>query len=252
MGRTSKEKLDEAAALAASLAPRIGYRFRDPSLLLRALTHSSFAHEGSQAGRGAPAHYEALEFLGDAVLGFLVAEQIFARHPDRSEGEMSRLRASLVSARSLVGHAFDLELGGHLRLGRGERASGGEVKRSILADAFESVLGAIYLDGGIRAARSFVRRRFGAAIRAARPSLPQAGDYKTRLQEIVQADGGPPPGYRLVAEAGPPHQRTFEVEVELQRGGTFRAVGLSKKQAEQAAAEAALRALGADIDRTAD
>ena len=237
-----------SAATVEGLAPKIGYRFRHAELLLRALTHSSFAYETGKTRGPGNAHYESIEFLGDAVLGLLVAEMIFRSFPDYSEGEMSRLRASLVSARSLTEKAEKLDLGRHLRLGRGERASGGPSKHSILADAFEALLGAIYLDGGIRAARAFVRRQFGNAMVQSRPTIAQAGDYKTRLQEIVQAVGGPPPGYAVVSEEGPPHRKRFEVEVRLPGGGAFRAAGWSKKQAEQEAAKSALRSIGVEVD----
>lgn len=236
--------------LDARLAPALGHKFRKPDLLLRALTHPSFAHEESPSDHraAAPNHYESIEFLGDAILGALVAEEIFRLFPERDEGEMSRLRASLVNARALGDKAAALGLGPCIRLGRGERASGGELKRSILADCFESVLGAIYLDAGMRATRAFIRRHLGEEIRAAHPQRPQTGDFKTRLQEIVQANGGPPPVYRLLTEAGPPHQRVFEVVVELPSGRGWTAIGASKKQAEQAAAERAIAGLESPQD----
>ena len=230
-----------AEALSESLASSIGHRFRDPNLLLRALTHPSYAHE--RACWGQSSHYESLEFLGDAVLGFMVAELIYRHFPEHAEGQMSALRASLVSARSLAQRAEALGLGQHLMLGKGERATGGPTKRSILADVFESLLAAIYLDGGARAARAFVRRQFGAAIRESPSAPPQPHDFKTRLQELLQALGHAPPVYRLVAELGPPHRRSFEVEVLLPEGRFFRAAGSSKKQAEQGAAERALHFL---------
>jgi ribonuclease-3 len=182
------------------------------------------------APKGSP---EALELATclDGALGYRF------RDPDLL------LRASLVNARALGELAMRLGLGPCIRLGRGERASGGELKKSILADSVEAVLGAIYLDGGARAARAFVRRHMGREIRAAQPARPQTGDFKTRLQEIVQAQGGPPPVYRLLSEAGPPHQKLFEVAVELPDGQAWLAIGASKKQAEQAAAEQALARL---------
>ena len=234
-----------------SIEIAIGHRFRDPALLQRALTHRSWVYEGNRShGQG---DYEAMEFLGDAVLGYLVAEMIYRIYPEWSEGEMSRLRAALVNERSLGEIAERLAFGEHLRLGRGERESGGGRRRSILADVFEAVLAAVYLDGGIRSARAFVRRQFAETVRQTPDPVPQAGDFKTRLQELVQIGGGQPPLYRPLSEQGPPHQRTFEIEVELRDGRTFRGSGGSKKQAEQCAAEAALRALesaagGIDLD----
>ncbi len=244
--KTTKPISPEARETARRLEGTLGHTFRNSELLLQAVTHPSFAYEGQPDLAPPPdarQHYEAMEFLGDAVLGFLVAEQIYLKDPARSEGEMSRQRAALVNARTLGEKGHALGLGKGMRLGRGERASGGEMKRSILADAFEAVLGAVFLDGGITAARRFVQRHLGDDIRKGRTFPPMSGDHKTRLQEIVQSRGGPPPAYRLVSEAGPPHDRVFEVAVELPDGRTFRATGGSKKQAEQSAAGGALAAL---------
>ena len=241
---------ETAASLARHLDPVIGYRFRNPALLLRSLTHPSWVHEVE--GPRSANHYEALEFLGDAVLGFLTAELIYKTFPDRSEGQMSRLRASLVSARSLAERSAALGLSHSVQLGRGERAGGAGVKKSILADVFESLLGAIYLDGGVRSARAFVRREFGKAVRESMPAHEQAGDFKTRLQEIVQSFALPLPAYRLVREAGPPHERTFDVEVVLPDGRVFAGSGGSKKQAQQAAADRALQAIEGQVLRPAD
>ena len=239
------KKSDSPAARAAKLDGVLGHAFRHPELLEQALTHPSWVHEAE--GPASNRHYEALEFLGDAVLGFLIAELIYRTFPDHSEGQMSRLRASLVSARSLGERTEALGLAPHIRLGRGERAGGAPVKKSILADVFESLLGAIYLDGGIRAARAFVRREFGRTIRESSAVHAQSWDHKTRLQEIVQSFGLPLPQYRLVREEGPPHRRTFEVEVVLPDGRAFSGVGASKKQAQQSAAEKALEAIEGQI-----
>jgi ribonuclease-3 len=220
----------QVSRFAASLERAIGYRFRRPALLKQALTHPSRAHEN--AGE---IHYERLEFLGDAVLGFLLAELVYRRHLDLDEGDMTRLRARLVNARALADLAGELGLGRHLRLGRGERLSGGREKSSVLADALEAVIAAVFLDAGVRAARGLVRRLFRHRV----DLLAATGgtdDAKTILQETLQARGQPRPVYRLACVTGPAHRRRFTVELQLGGKVVSRGQGSSRKEAEQQAA----------------
>lgn len=220
------------------LERRLGYRFRRPELLDQALTHRSWAHEQEDPER----HYERLEFLGDAVLGLITAEELFREHPDQPEGELSKRKSFLVSRDVLARRGEELGLGELLRLGVGEERSGGREKASLLADAVEAVLGAVYLDGGLEAARQVVSRLFAAGL--ARPAAPSL-DAKTRLQETVQGRGWPLPVYRLVDTAGPDHDKRFTVEVRLQGESAGVGHGRSKKIAEQEAAAVALTALDA-------
>ncbi|HEX2164469.1 MAG TPA: ribonuclease III [Thermoanaerobaculia bacterium] len=220
------------------LERRLGYRFRRPELLDQALTHRSWAHEQEDPER----HYERLEFLGDAVLGLITAEELFREHPDLPEGELSKRKSFLVSREVLARRGEELGLGELLRLGVGEERSGGREKASLLADAVEAVLGAVYLDGGIAAARQVVSGLFAAGL--ARPAAPEL-DAKTRLQETVQGRGWPLPVYRLVDTAGPDHDKRFTVEVRLQGEPAGVGRGRSKKIAEQEAAAVALAALDA-------
>lgn len=212
------------------------HRFRKPELLQQALTHRSHANE-----QGRAENYERLEFLGDGVLGALTAEWLCERFPTLPEGELSKLKAALVSEPSLAEHAQRLGLGERLRLGVGEERSGGRKKPSLLADALEALLGALWLDGGVEAARGPVRRLLEASV-AARQDLPQL-DYKTRLQELVQAKGWARPSYRIVEEIGPDHDKTFVVECLIQDEVKGRGEGRSKKAAEQDAAAKGLNAL---------
>lgn len=221
---------------ATPLEERLGYRFRRPELLERALTHRSFANE-----QGLEENYERLEFLGDAVLGMLAAEWLFERHPDLPEGELSKLKSSLVSERTLAAHARRVELGEELRLGVGEERSGGRGKRSLLADSMEAVLGAVWLDGGVGAARPVVRAFLETAT-AARKGR-DVGDHKTQLQEVLQARGWERPTYRVAAEEGPDHDKRFAVECEVRGEVLGRGEGPSKKLAEQRAAARALERL---------
>jgi ribonuclease-3 len=220
---------------ATGLEKRLGHRFRRPDLLAAALTHRSWAHE-----QGSGEHYERLEFLGDAVLGLVAAEWLFARHPELPEGELSKRKGHLVSRPVLARHAQELGLGEELRLGVGEERSGGRRKASLLADVWEAVLGAVYLDGGLEAAEKLVHpvledasmRRSGVAA-----------DAKTRLQELLQARGMPLPAYDLLETAGPDHAKRFTVECRVGGEAYGRGDGRSKKIAEQAAAASALEAL---------
>ena len=218
------------------LEKRIGHRFKRQDLLDLALTHRSFANE-----KGVPEHYERLEFLGDAVLGLVTAEWLYERHPEQPEGELSKLKAQLVSRTSLANWAEQLELGPELKIGVGEDRSGGRAKANLLADSLEALFGAIYLDAGLEAARGAILPMLQDGEEAKAVLL--SSDSKTHLQEVSQALGWSLPDYRLVDSTGPDHSKTFVVEcwLEGQRAGCGE--GPSKKVAEQKAAADALAAL---------
>ena len=212
----------------------LGYSFKDPALLLRCLTHVSSDRQKSQG------HNEVLEFLGDAVLDLAVSDLLMRRNPDKSEGDLSRMRAALVNSSVLAEKATLLKLGAVLRIGKGEERSGGRTKPSILAGAFEALLGGVYHDGGYEAARTVVERYFGADVTA--KTLGQH-DYKTRLQEISQMLFHAPPTYRVVSETGPDHEKFFVTEITVGGKVLGKGEGRSKKQSEQQAAKKALDAL---------
>lgn len=224
----------------ADLERRMGYRFKDRGLLLRALTHRSFVNE--QEGGGL-SHNESLEFLGDAVLGFLVSSRIFRRGPDLKEGELSKIKAFLVSAVNLVHLAERIGLGDHLRLSRGEEKTGGRGKKAILADALESVIGAIYLDGGVDSAAAFVNSLIGDFVEAIDLRHLTYGDFKSGLQERLHDMARPEPVYSVVDEIGPDHRKTFVVQVSVGNLIVAKASGRTKKEAQQAAARIALEGL---------
>ena len=219
-----------------TLEAKLGYTFRDISLLENALTHSSCANES----RGRLQSNERLEFLGDSILGMVVAEHLFRNHPDLPEGELTRTRAALVCEDSLVEVAQELGLGDHLKLGKGEEAGGGRTRPSIRADAVEAVLAAVYLDGGIGSARKIIQK-YILSKEVAGLSAPR--DYKTALQELVQRESGQVLKYRLTGESGPDHNKRFFVEVELNGAAVGSGEGRSKKEAEQMAAKAAIEKL---------
>jgi ribonuclease-3 len=240
----------------AALQTRLGLRFQQPHLLQQALTHSSFAREAGDAGGSAHADNEQMEFLGDAVLGLVAGEELIRRFPAMREGELSKLRAHLVSAPVLTRAATRLRLGGFLRLGRGEEMSGGRRKPALLADALEAVVAALYLEAGLPAARSFLLQHLLDPELRRLDGQPAAGgglpvtDFKSELQEAVQGMGLPAPAYVLVGEEGPAHKRTFTVEARLpglagngRKPRAWRGRGSSKKIAEQGAARRALRYL---------
>lgn len=220
------------------LQAQIGYRFSDAALLDEALTHRSYANEQ----RRRCADNERLEFLGDAILGLVIAEALFAEDPIRPEGELSRLRSELVNAGTLAQLARQIGLGASLKLGRGEGKSGGSAKENILADAFEALLGAIYLDAGLAAVRPIILDLFARAI-VEKTKQRGNSDYKSQLQEYLQSLQQTPPEYLLIETLGPEHDRVFVVEVRIpdQLLGVGR--GRSKKEAEQAAAGDALSTL---------
>lgn len=214
------------------------YSFLDKQLIETALTHSSFANE-----RGPGVQYnERLEFLGDAVLSIVVSDYIFKNLTDMPEGELTRVRATLVCEKSLCDLARAIHLGDYLRLGRGEDLSGGRDRPSILADAFEAVIAAIYLDGGMEAASAFILRNMSSLL-SNRTYTPFV-DYKTRLQEIVQQNPEDQLEYRLAGEEGPDHAKIFTVQVILDNNVFSAGRGRSKKAAEQDAAKEALRLMG--------
>ncbi len=214
----------------------LGHRFRSRELFELAVTHRSFANE-----RGSTAHYERLEFLGDAVLGLIAGEWLYEHRPTLPEGELSRLKSSLVSAAALGTAARSLGLGDILRLGIGEERSGGRSKASLLADSMEAVFGAVYLDGGMKAARTVIVPMIERVMDG--PAEQSISDSKTALQEAAQSRGWALPEYRLVAQEGPDHEKVFTVECWVRGERLGAAQGPSKKVAEQRAAAAALASM---------
>jgi ribonuclease-3 len=224
------------------LQESIGYRFRNADLLVEALTHSSYRQEVSAA----PRDNEQMEFLGDAVLNFLVSVRLAEVFPDYEEGQLSRARARLVAAEHLAKAAARLELGDYLLLGRGEEKSGGRSKAALLVNALEALIAALFRDGGLEAARRFVEEFVLPADLAASADELVTVDYKSALQEFLQAKGFGPAGYRVVEEQGPEHRKTFVVEAAAEadgRSGAARGRGSSKKSAEQEAARGLLEQL---------
>jgi ribonuclease-3 len=227
----------------ADLEARLGYRFRDRGLLEHALTHRSRAHEDVTGG---VVDNESMEFLGDAVLGLVIADALYREHPQLDEGQKSKIKAALVSAGSLARVAERLDLGTHLILGRGEEKTGGRHKAALVADACEALMAALYLDGGLEAARQFILREIWTTMgepTAAGVLTAWTGDYKSALQEALQAAGRGLPDYRLAAEHGPDHRKAFQIEVVVGGEVLATAAGRSKKEAEQEAARLALEYL---------
>lgn len=218
------------------LEKAIGYTFKNKNILLRALSHSSYVNENHSAGGS----NERLEFLGDSVLGLITAENFFLNYTGLPEGELTKLRAATVCEKSLAGFAREIELGKYLLLGKGEIITGGRERPSIQADAFEALIAAIYLDGGMEAAKNFVLKYIDEAIR----KHQSFKDYKTMLQEVVQRNPGEIVEYVLVGETGPDHDKRFEVEVHLNSNVIGKGLGKSKKRAEQEAAREALELMG--------
>ncbi len=216
--------------MAEPLEAVIGYRFRDPSLLKQALSHKSFA---SESGTGV--YNERLEFLGDSVLAAVVAHQLFAEYPQEPEGTLSKKKSLLVSRPSLAAWAEEIGLGAHLYLGVGEETTGGRARQSLLANALEALLGAMYLDGGYDASAAFIRAWCSRKHRGLMET-----DHKSRLQELLQKKHKTPPTYELTSAAGPDHDKTFSVLVRIGARELGRGTGKNKKEAEQAAASDAL------------
>lgn len=222
---------------------RIGYVFNDRKFLERALTHRSWAHERAQSGREAEVrnlHNEAFEFVGDSVLGLIIAELLFEKFPNASEGELTLMKHRLVSATTLLEIAEELRLSEVIRLGRGEERTGGRKKAAILADTLEAVFAAVFFDGGYEAARKTVRQLFSEQIANTSPN--SSLDYKTMLQERLQAAKRAAPIYTVVRTEGPPHRRTFFVEASWDEGNV-EGFGTTIKNAEMMAAKAALESL---------
>jgi ribonuclease-3 len=228
------------------LESAIGYQFRDRAFLRRALTHRSFANEQPDPR---PLHNEALEFLGDAVLEFLISSWLLELHPTHTEGTLSKMRAYAVSAVNLQKHAARLQLGSYLLLNRGEEKTGGRNKMALQVDAYEALIAAIYLDGGIEAAKQFIRREFASTFVEIDPQNLTGTDYKTALQERLQSYGLPTPQYAIVESLGPDHKRVFQVELRVNGYCLATGEGTTIKGAHQAAARAALNNLEKELDR---
>ena len=214
---------------------RFGHPFQDPALLEQALTHRSYLHKQSHTLKS----NERLEFLGDSVLGLIVTEALYRKLPDESEGSLTRMKSHIVSRERLAEEARRLGLGAHLILGTSEDQSGGRKRNSILSDVYEAILGAIFLDGGLDAAKRFVEKGLLKNIERSR-DYRQQQNYKSWLLEHVQVGGGRSPLYRVVSETGPDHVKEFTVEVVVRSSVLGVGKGLSKKRAEQAAAKKAL------------
>ena len=228
-------------AEAATLEARLNYRFRDPALLRRALTHSSLANDVPSSGGSSASNNEQLEFLGDSILGFLVSEALVRRNPHQREGDLSVHKARLVSAAHLYGVARRLDLGSFLELGRSEELSGGRTKKNLLSDALEALIAAIYLDGGMEPAREFVASHvldapFSGDEESDTDIQPAITNFKGALHELARARRLPQPRYTLVMERGPQHSKTFTVEARVGQDWSSQAEGRTKKIAEQRAA----------------
>jgi len=231
------------------LEDQIGYFFRDRNLLRRALTHRSYANEQADPR---PPHNEALEFLGDAVLEFLISAWLLELYPTLTEGTLSKMRAYTVSAVNLQKQAARLRLGNYLLLNRGEEKTGGRNKMALLVDSYEALLAAIYLDRGIEAAKEFVRREFAETLAEIDPQDLTATDYKTALQERLQSVGLPTPQYAIIESLGPDHRRLFRVELRVNGQCFATGEGATIKGAHQAAARAALDIFNAEIEKLKD
>lgn len=236
-----REDLDPVA----SLENRIGYQFRDKCLALRALSHRSLNSEKKLTREEAAQHNEQLEFLGDSVLGLIVSEHLYHSYPEIPEGKLSVLKARIVSAAHLVEASRGIGLGHILVLGKGEELSGGREKKALLADAIEAVLGAVYLDGGLDAARQFVRTHI-LEIASAQEDSPELNNFKALLQEHVQSIGLPQPVYVTVKTEGPEHAKMFTVEVRVGPEWTEQGMGQTKKYAGQMAARLLLERIRAN------
>ncbi len=238
MGEHSEETLPTTSV--CDLENLLGYRFNSQSLLVQALTHRSFVNEHEAE------HFrnnESLEFLGDSVLGFIISSRIFQLYPELTEGELSKIKAYLVSAANLVRLAESIHLGDFIRLSWGEEKTGGRTKRAIMVDAYEAVIGALYLDGGVQAASDFVWRQIGDILEELDLKQLTYGDFKSALQEKLHNLGRPEPIYRVVDEIGPDHRKTFVVQVVILGEVVAESSGRTKKEAQQSAARLALESL---------
>jgi len=225
-----------------TLQRAIEYRFRDRGLLEHAMTHTSRANEDVSGG---VIDNESLEFLGDAVLGFIVADILFHAFPEFNEGQKSKVKAALVSTTALARQAEQLALGDHLLLGRGEEKTGGRRKQALLADGYEALIAAIYLDGGVEQARAFITREFAPLVADVQRTGLIGGDHKSALQEYLQSNDAPLPEYRLAGTVGPDHRKLFQIQVVVRDEVLAEAIAPSKKEAEQEAARLALEKLNA-------
>lgn len=226
-----------------TLQKTIGYQFKNEELLKNALTHSSFAHER----KNPESCNERLEFLGDSVLSVVVADYLYHNYPGTPEGELTRIRAASVCEKALYGFAKSIGLGSALLLSRGEVNTGGRNRPSILADAFEALIAAIYLDGGMAPAKAFILKYVTPALDHQRKGAYK--DFKTLLQEVIQQNPEDRLTYLLVEESGPDHDKSFKYEVHINSNLVGTGVGRSKKEAEQAAAKEALELMGIDYDQ---
>jgi ribonuclease III len=225
------------------LERELGYSFNNTALLLKALTHSSHAHE-----QNTEEDNEQLEFLGDSILGFLVSDFLCRAHPEFTEGQLSKLKGFFVSSANLVKYSERLQLGDYLHLGKGEEKTGGRTKQALLVDAFEAILGAMYMDGGVDPVRRLVAEFFEEQIAEIGETSQQIADYKTALQERLQKRNMGPVEYEITGEAGPDHQKLFTVEIVIGEQSLARGIGLTRKAAEQAAARQALQGLKENDD----
>ena len=216
---------------------RIRYHFRRKDLLSQALTHSSYAYENPDRVRD----NELLEFLGDSVIGLITADFFYTSYPERTEGDLSKLKSSAASTIALSEFARQIKLDGFIRLGKGEETSGGRKKNTILTGAFEAVLGALFLDGGYEVARNFFLPLLESSFKKIRTQQFQINNYKSALQEYLHKENLPAPHYRTVTAIGPDHKKIFEIEVYANRTLLGKAKGSSRKSAEQKAAERALK-----------
>lgn len=231
----------------ARLENIIGHKFKDTSLLERGVTHRSWAYEnlpGASEQEVRDTQNESMEFVGDSVLGLVIAEQLYIAHPKGSEGDLTLMKHHLVSTATLAKLAESLQLGEYIRVGRGEEKTGGRKKQALLANTLEALIAAVFLDGGYIPARAFISRIFTAELKNATPT--NSLDYKTMLQELLQSDKGSAPVYSVTKTDGPPHDRTFSVEA-VWENGKAKGTGNSIKSAEMMAAEKALSILHSNV-----
>lgn len=219
---------------------RIGYRFKDKNILLQALTHSSYAYENQQ---DVNSDNETLEFLGDSVLGLIVADYLYSAYSELSEGELSKLKSTAANTTSLSEFGKRIKLDKNILLGKGEEKSGGRKKKTILAGAFEALVAAIYLDGGLKAAKIFLIPQLEFIFKKIKAESYLVNNYKSALQEYLQKENLPTPVYKTVTTTGPDHKKCFIVEVFLENNPLAKAKGSSKKKAEQSAAQKALKSI---------
>jgi ribonuclease III len=229
------------------LQEKISYTFRSKEILLRALTHRSFSHENAERNID---DNETMEFLGDSILGFIISELLFnAYAQDYTEGHMSKVKSYIISTEILSEKARDIDLGSHLLLGRGEEKTGGRSKRSLLANTFEALIAAIYMDGGLDAAKQFVHHHFKQTIKDVVDEDFHFNDFKSILQEKLQSVGEIPPDYGIILEEGPHHQKVFHVDIRIRNVAVACGTGTTKKEAEQDAARKAYEQLvSGDLD----